>query len=138
VAVEQVDPGVVGRFGSDQDPLVTAGDGDERANEVVEVPRTDLGRSAARRGAGGEAELLAKQCHGTGSVTQGRWLEEGGEGAARDPRRERARLALRCSVPVRFVAHTLGETAGPVWDRFARGIARPNRDPLTRTREESP
>ena len=64
--VEQVHAGVVGRLGSDQHPLAAAGDGGEGAEQLGEVPRTDLGRSAAGSGAGGQPEVAAQPTHGRG------------------------------------------------------------------------
>ena len=63
---EPVDPGVVGGVGADEDPLIPSGEPDERADHRRQVPRTYLGRSAAGRRAGGEAELAPEQCHGGG------------------------------------------------------------------------
>jgi len=65
-AVEKEDSGIVGRLRSDQHPLVAPGDAGERADQLRQVPRTYLGGSAARRGAGSQAELPPRPCHGGG------------------------------------------------------------------------
>ncbi len=65
-AAEQEHSGIVGRFRADQHPLVASGHAAERADQLRQVPRTDLGGSAARRGAGSQAELPPQPCHGRG------------------------------------------------------------------------
>ena len=67
MAAEEVDPGIVGRFGADQHPPGVggiAGQASERVNQLSKVPRTYLGRSATGGGAGGQTELAAHPCHG--------------------------------------------------------------------------
>ena len=61
---EAEDAGVVAGRRADEDPLIPSEQPDERGDHRRQVPRTDLGRSAAGGRAGGEAELAPEQCHG--------------------------------------------------------------------------